>query len=61
MRYDVYDATTGVLIHENIDADECERVTLVDARETEWAIEEEGRCDTDDTIVVPHGSRRPKR
>jgi hypothetical protein len=31
----------------------------VDDDDIEWAIEEEGRCDTDDGIVVEHGDPAP--
>jgi hypothetical protein len=39
-----------------VDLDEAARATELDPDEIEWAIEQVGRCDTDDWAILPEGA-----
>ena len=38
-----------------VDLDEAARITELDPEEIEWAIEEVGRCDTEEWAILPEG------
>src|SRR5262245_45628485 len=51
MNYDVYSAD-GTLLHGNVSLERAAEIVNLSVEEMAWAIEEHGRCDTADMVVV---------
>jgi hypothetical protein len=49
--YDIYSADDTVL-HGNVTTEQAAEIVNLSVEEIEWAIEEQGRCDTQDMVVV---------
>ena len=49
--YDVY-SVNGELLHGDIRLERAAEIANLSVEEIEWAIEEYGRCDTDEVVIV---------
>ena len=55
MRYDIY-SVAGEILHMGVEPSIAAGVLNVDEHEIAWAIEDFGRCETEEHIVVQHGA-----
>lgn len=53
--FDVYDASTQRAIREAVTLEEAAQASMLEEDDIAWAIEECGRCDAEDVVVVEHG------
>lgn len=58
MLYDIWNAETRTIHRKAVT--ECEAVQITQCDDIAGWVEEEGRCDVDDLIVVPAGSPQPE-
>jgi hypothetical protein len=56
--FDIYDVA-GRLIHKAVDLAFAANLAILNDYDIEWAIEEYGRCDTDELTIVPAGDPWP--